>query len=103
MLLKIFKLVSIIIFFLYQNSLYSKTTTDVDFNPKYLSNYFSAIVAYDNQNNNKAIKYFNSSKSLINKHNTYLEKYIFSLVLSGQTKNAINKIKLKFSFIFGRD
>ena len=46
------------IFFLYQNSLYSKTTADVDFNPKYLTNYLSALLAYDNQNNNKAIKYF---------------------------------------------
>ena len=93
MLSKIFKLVSIIIFFLYQNSLYSKTTTDVDFNPKYLSNYLSALLAYDNQNNNEAIKYFNSSKNLIKKHDKFLKKYVFSLVLNGQVKNAIKQIK----------
>ena len=58
MLSKIFKLVSIIIFFLYQNSLYSKTTADVDFNPKYLTNYLSALLAYDNQNNNRSNKVF---------------------------------------------
>ena len=93
MLSKIFKLVSIIIFFLYQNSLHSKTTADIDFNPKYLSNYFSALLAYDNQNNNEAIKYFNSSKNLIKKHDKFLKKYVFSLVLNGQVKNAIKQIK----------
>ena len=93
MLSKIFKLVSIIIFFLYQNSLHSKTTADVDFNPKYISNYFSALLAYDNQNNNEAIKYFNSSKNLIKKHDKFLKKYVFSLVLNGQVKDAIKQIK----------
>ena len=93
MLSKIFKLVSIIIFFLYQNSLHSKTTADVDFNPKYLSNYFSALLAYDNQNNNEAIKYFDSSKKLIKKHDKFLKQYVFSLVLNGQVKDAIKQIK----------
>ena len=93
MLSKIFKLVSIIIFFLYQNSLHSKTTADVDFNPKYLSNYFSALLAYDNQNNNEAIKYFDSSKNLIKKHDKFLKKYVFSLVLNGRVKDAIKQIK----------
>ena len=93
MLSKIFKLVSIIIFLLYQNSLHSKTTADVDFNPKYLSNYFSALLAYDNQNNNEAIKYFDSSKKLIKKHDKFLKKYVFSLVLNGQVKDAIKQIK----------
>ncbi len=95
MLSKIFKLVSIIIFFLYQNSLYSKTTVDVDFNPRYLSNYLSALLAYDNQNNNEAIKYFNSSKNLIKKHEKFLKQYVFSLVLNGQVKDAIKQIKSK--------
>ena len=94
MLSKIFKLVSIIIFFLYQNSLYSKTTADVDFNPKYLTNYLSALLAYDNQNNNEAIKYFNSSKNLVKKHDKFLKQYVFSLVLNGQIKDAIKQIKL---------
>ena len=81
MLSKIFKLVSIIIFFLYQNSLYSKTTVDVDFNPRYLSNYFSALLAYDNQNNNEAIKYFDSSKNLIKKHEKFLKQYVWHVIL----------------------
>ena len=93
MLSKILKLVSIIIFFLYQNSLYSKTTVDVDFNPKYLSNYLSALLAYDRQNNNEAIKYFNSSKNLVKKHEKFLKQYVFSLVLNGQVKDAIKQIK----------
>ena len=94
MISKIFKIVSIIIFFLYQNSLYSKTPEDIDFNPKYLSNYLSAIMSYDNQNNEKALKFFNSSRSLINKHDKYLKEYVFSLVISGKVKKSINLIKL---------
>ena len=93
MLSKIFKLVSVIIFCLYQNTLYSKTTTDFDFNPKYLSNYLSALLAHGNQNNNKAIKYFNKSRYLVDKHNKYLKNYVFSLVLNGEVKNAIKQIK----------
>ena len=93
MLSKIFKLVSVIIFCLYQNTLYSKTTTDFDFNPKYLSNYLSALLAHGNQNNNKAIKYFNNSRYLVDKHNKYLKNYVFSLVLNGEVKNAIKQIK----------
>ena len=94
MLSKIFKLVSIVIFLLYQNSLYSKTTDNLEFNPKYLSNYLSALLAYDSQNNDEAIKYFNSSKKLIKKHDKFLKQYVFSLVLNGEVKDAIKQIKL---------
>ena len=93
MLSKIFKLVPVIIFCLYQNTLYSKTTAELDFNPKYLSNYLSALLAQGNQNNNKAIKYFNNSRYLVDKHNKYLKNYVFSLVLNGEVKNAIKQIK----------
>ena len=68
MLSKIFKLVSIIILFLYQNSLYSKTTADIDFNSKYLSNYLSALLAYNSQNNDEAIKYFDNNSNVIMHH-----------------------------------
>ncbi len=78
---------------LYQNSTYSKTNDTNDFNQKYLSNYFSALISFNNQKNDEAIKFFNSSKFLIKKHDNFLRKYVFSLILDGQVKKAINQIK----------
>jgi len=91
MLLKFFKLVLILV--LYQNPLYSKNSSLKDFNARYLSNYFSGIVAFENLDNKEALKFFNSSKILIKKHDAYLEGYVFSLVLDGKVKKAINQIK----------
>ena len=92
MLAKFFKYILILI--LYQSPLYSKIKNLNVFNESYLTNYFSGIVAYGNFNNSQALKFFNSSKSLIKQHDTYLEKYTFSLVLEGKVKKAINQIKL---------
>ena len=72
----------------------SKTTDEKDFNHKYLSNYLSAKISYSNQNNEDSVKYFNSSKSIINKHEGYLKEYVFALVLNGEIQKAINQIKL---------
>ena len=91
MLVKFFKLFLILL--LYQNPLYSKNTSLNDFNVRYLSNYFSGIVAYENLDNTEALKFFNSSKILIKQHDAYLERYVFSLVLDGKVKKAINQVK----------
>jgi len=82
-----------VFFLLYQTIAFSKTSTKKDFNPRYLSNYLSAIVSYNNQNNENSIKFFNSSKNLINKHESYLEDYTFALVLNGEVEKAIYQIK----------
>ncbi len=82
-----------LILFLYQGPLYSKNETLKDFNSKDLSNYFSGIVAYENGENSKALKFFKSSKPLINRHNSYLERYVYSLVQDGEVKEAIIQIK----------
>ena len=87
------KIIIILFFLLYQNAAYSKTIDKNDFNQKYLSNYFSALVSSNNQKNDDAIKFFNSSTFLIDKHDNFLREYVFSLVLGGQVKNAINQIK----------
>ncbi|MDC1006489.1 tetratricopeptide repeat protein [Candidatus Pelagibacter sp.] len=58
-----------------------------------MSNYFSGIVAYENLDNTEALKFFNSSKILIKQHDAYLERYVFSLVLDGKVKKAINQLK----------
>ena len=91
MLIKFFKLILIFIFF--YTPLYSKNRTFNDINLNHLSDYFSGIVAYINDDNSEALKYFRSSKSLIKDHNTYLEKYIYSLVLEGKVSQATNEIK----------
>ena len=88
-----FKILIILFILLYQNAAYSKATDKNDFNQKYLSNYFSALVSAGNQNNEDAIVFFNSSKFLINKHDNFLREYVFSLILDGQVKKAINQIK----------
>ena len=91
MLIKFFKFILILL--LYQSPLYSKNKTLDDFNSSHLSSYFSGIVAYENQDNYKALKFFRSSKSLIKQHNIYLKRYIYSLVLEGNVQIATNEIK----------
>ncbi len=78
---------------LYQTCVYSKANEKNEFNRKYLSGYFSALISYDNQKNIDALKFFNSSKFLIQKHDNFLKGYVFSLTLDGQVKKAINLIK----------
>jgi len=83
----------LIILLMYQNPLYSQSTSFKDFNSKNLSNYFSGIVAFENKDNSSALDFFNSSKILINHHNPYLKKYVYSLVLENKVSSAINLIK----------
>ncbi len=89
------KLIKLVFIFglLYQTPIYSKSTTFNDFNSRDLSNYFSGIIAYENQNNSKALKFFNLSKVLLNKHDSYLKRYVNSLVLDNKVPQAINVIK----------
>ncbi|MDC0328995.1 hypothetical protein OAN08_05615, partial [Candidatus Pelagibacter sp.] len=91
MLIKLFKFVLILLF--YQSPLYPKSKALNDFNSDQLSNYFSGIVAYDNNDNSQALKFFKSSKYLIKKHNSYLENYVNTLVLEGRVQQAKNEIK----------
>jgi len=89
MFLKFLKLV-LLIFISYQTPLYSKSATFNDFNSRDLSNYFSGIVAFENRDNSKALKFFNLTKVLINKHDSYLKRYVNSLVLDNKVPQAIN-------------
>ena len=91
--IKILKLILFIVFFIYQTFVFSKTTDEIDFNPKYISNYLSAIISENNHNSEDSIKYFNSSKILINKHEGYLKKYVINLTANGEVQKSINIIK----------
>ena len=87
-----------IIFFLilgvfYQNPLHSKSNSLNDFDGNNLSKYFSGIVALENKDNTRALQFFSSSKILLNKHNPYLKKYVYSLVLEDKVSQAINVVK----------
>jgi Flp pilus assembly protein TadD len=93
MLIKFFKLFCFILLLIYQSSVYSKNKDINEFNSKNFSSYFSALVSYDNQKNTDALKFFNLSDSLINKHDPYLKKYVFSLVLEGKIKQSIKQLK----------
>ncbi len=83
----------LILFLFYQTPLHSKSNSFDNFNSRYLSNYFSGIVAFENKNNSEALNYFNSSKILIDRHDPYLRRYIYSLVLEKKVSDAINIIK----------
>jgi len=89
------KLIKILVAFVifYQTPVYSKSASFNDFNSRDLTNYFSGIIAYENKDNTDALKFFNASKVLINKHDIYLKRYVYSLVLENKVAQAINVIK----------
>jgi len=92
MLFKKIKFVLILLLF-YQTPLYSKSNSFEDFDSRNLSKYFSGIVAFGNKDNSAALDFFNSTKILIDTHDPYLKRYVFSLVLENKVSQAINVIK----------
>ena len=92
MFLKKFRFI-LIILLIYQSPLYSKSDSFSNFDSKNISKYFSGIVAFENKENSTALNFFDSSKTLINRHEPYLERYVYSLVLENKVSHAINVIK----------
>ncbi len=84
---------TLVLLLLYQIPSYSKSTSFDNFDAKNLSKYFSGIVAFENKDNTVALDFFNSSKSLLNEHDPYLKRYIYSLVLENKVSQAIRVIK----------
>ncbi len=82
-----------LIIFLYLIPQYSKSASFNNINSNYLSNYFSGIVASENKDNAEALDFFSSSKILINRHDPYLKRFVYSLILENKVKHAINLIK----------
>ncbi len=83
----------LIIYLFYQTPLYSKSNTFNDFNSKNLSKYFSGIVAYENNDNAAALNFFNSTKNLLNEHDPFLERFVYSLVLENNVQKAVSVLK----------
>ena len=90
--IKNLKIILICLLF-YQSPLYSKSNTFEDFSTKDLTKYFSGIVAFENKNNLDALNFFNSSKTLLSKHDPYLKRYVYSLVLEQKVSKAITIVK----------
>ena len=94
----IYKIFLFIVILLFQVNCYSKTNQNKIFNQKYLYNYFSALISFNNQKDDKAINFFNSSKKVLEFNNKFLEQYVVSQVISGRVQLALRetqKIKNK--------
>ena len=89
----LFRILIIFLTILYQNIVFSKMNVNSEFNHRYLSSYFSAMLSYNNYDNEKSLKFFNSSKFLLNEHDNFLKQYLFSLVENGQVSKAITQLK----------
>ena len=88
------KIIKIILFILlFQTSLYSKNNSFDNFNSKNFSDYFSGIVAFENKHNSDSLEFFESSKILLKKHDTFLESYVVNLVLENKISKAINVVR----------
>ena len=85
------KILTFILFLLYQTNSFSNVKINNQYNQEYLSDYFSAILSYANKNNRLAIRYFESSKTLLMQNSSYFDQYISSLVIEGKVKKAIKK------------
>ena len=87
------KILILLISLFYLTHSYSKSNSFEKIDSKNLSKYFSGIVAFQNENNTKALNFFNSSKILINTHDAYLERLVSSLVLENKISQAIAIVK----------
>jgi tetratricopeptide (TPR) repeat protein len=75
---------------------YSKSSNNSKFNSKNLANYFSAIVSTQNQDTDNSLIFFETSKSLVDRHDPFLKQYIYTLVSGGNVDRAVGQIKLNF-------
>ena len=82
-----------IIFLLYQTSSFSKISDVNKFDPKNLSNYFSAVLSINNNDAKNSLKFLENSKILNDRHEEHFKNYIKALVANEKVDLAIKKIK----------
>ena len=80
-------------FIFFQNISYAKNTNLRDIDKKYIYNYFSAQISFNNNDNAESLKFFNSSKFLKESHQPHIKRYVESLVFNGKVKHAIREIE----------
>ena len=90
---RILQVLFLLITLLYHSIALSKIADNKNFNQRYLSDYFSALVSHENGDNELAIKYFNTTKSFLREYPNYFNQYINSLVLDNKVRQAINQVK----------
>ncbi len=93
MLIRILQFLFFLHIFLYHSLVFSKNIEFKNFNQRYLSDYFSAQVSYKNGDNEKAIKYFDLTKSLLRDYPNYFDQYVITLVLNGDVSEGIKQVK----------
>ena len=76
-----------------QNNAYS-LNFEKTFDRKKVANYFSSLISYNNDENQKFLNFFESSKFLEDNNKEYVSHYLVSLVLDGKIKEAISKAKI---------
>ncbi|MDC0215837.1 tetratricopeptide repeat protein [Candidatus Pelagibacter sp.] len=91
MISKFYKIIFICLIFFVHNISYSKNSKILSFNENNVSNYFSALVSFDN--NKESLKFFHGSRDLKETHKTYIKNYIFSLISDGKINKAIYEIQ----------
>ena len=96
MISKFFKLISIYSLTLcFQTICITNSLAQVDFDEKNIANYFSGSVSLNNNDNFKAVKYFNSTKNLKNTNENCNRNYIIYLVLDGKVSKSVSELKSK--------
>ena len=87
------KIIFFVIFLLYQTTSYSQSISFNNLNAKNFSKYFSGIIASENNDNSRSLQFFEETKILLNKHDTYLKNYLYSLILEKKISKAIKVLK----------
>ena len=87
------KIIFFVILLLYQTTSYSQSISFNNLNAKNFSKYFSGIIASENNDNLRSLQFFEETKILLNKHDSYLKNYIYSLILEKKISKAIKVLK----------
>ena len=76
-----------------QSNVYSQNSKK-SFDREKISDYFSSLISYNNNENHHFLNFFESSKFLEDSNKEYVSHYLISLVLEGKISKAISKAKV---------
>ena len=93
MISKFLKIIFYCLFIFNQNNVYSQNIKKT-FDKEKVADYFSSLIAYDNNQNQYFLSFFESSRLLEKSNKEYVSHYLVSLVLDGKMKKAISKAKI---------
>ena len=93
MISKFLKIIFYCLFIFNQNNVYSQNIKKT-FDKEKVADYFSSLIAYDNNQNQYFLSFFESSRLLEKSNKEYVSHYLVSLVLDGKMKKAISNAKI---------